>query len=88
MAVPVTIPRLGLDEGEALIAEWYQPDGATVSPGDLVYCIETDFAAIDVEADESGIFRHAPGAGASLAAGELVAYILAPDEPFPGQEPP
>jgi pyruvate/2-oxoglutarate dehydrogenase complex dihydrolipoamide acyltransferase (E2) component len=85
MAVPVTVPRLGPGEGEALIAEWYQPDGATVAQGDLVYRIETDFAAIDIEADEAGIVRHATSAGTASPFGEVVAYILSPGEPFPGE---
>ncbi len=85
MAVPVTIPRLGLDEGQGHIAEWYQLDGANVNAGDLIYRIDTDFASIDIEADEGGVFRHAPGATDSPPAGEIVAYLLAADEPLPGE---
>ncbi|MEX0782728.1 MAG: lipoyl domain-containing protein [Dehalococcoidia bacterium] len=88
MAVPVTVPRLGPGDGEALVAEWYQPDGATVAEGDLVYRLETDFAAIDVEADENGVVRHTTAAGTSTPFGEVVAYILSPGEAMPGEEVP
>lgn len=88
MAVPVTVPPLALDDGQGRLAAWYQPDGATVRRGDLVYRLETDFAAIEVEADDDGVFRHAASAGASLAGGGLVGYILAPGESLPGEKPP
>jgi hypothetical protein len=88
MAVPVTVPRLGLAAGEGLIAEWYKLDGASVDAGDLMYRIETDFASIDVEADESGVIRHAPGAEGVPTEGDVIAYLLAPDEASPGQDQP
>jgi pyruvate/2-oxoglutarate dehydrogenase complex dihydrolipoamide acyltransferase (E2) component len=88
MAVPITVPRLGPGDGEALIAEWYQADGATVAPGDLVYRIETDYAAIDVEADAGGIVRHARTSGQASPFGEVIAYILSPGETLPGEPAP
>jgi pyruvate/2-oxoglutarate dehydrogenase complex dihydrolipoamide acyltransferase (E2) component len=52
----------------------------------LIYRIETDFASIDVEADDTGIFRHAPGSADALVPGEVIAYLLAPGELLPGEE--
>jgi hypothetical protein len=54
----------------------------------VVCRLGTDFAAIDLEADQDGIFRLAPDPGVSLDAGEPVAYILSPGEVLPGEEAP
>ncbi|HEX6030050.1 MAG TPA: biotin/lipoyl-containing protein, partial [Tepidiformaceae bacterium] len=85
MAVPLTVPRLGLDSNEALMAEWFQPDGATVHKGDPVYCLEVDYIAVEVEAEDEGVLRHQAEAGREVPTGEVIAYILAPGERLPGE---
>jgi pyruvate/2-oxoglutarate dehydrogenase complex dihydrolipoamide acyltransferase (E2) component len=85
MAVPLTVPRLGLDSNEAFMAEWYQPDGATVHTGEPVYCLEVDYIAVEVEAEQDGILRHRAEAGRPVPTGEVIAYILAPGERMPSE---
>lgn len=77
MALPVTVLSLGREGGDALIAEWYQPDGATVRKGELVYRLETDFAAVEVEAEEDGVLQHRAEAGTRQPPGHVVAMIVA-----------
>jgi pyruvate/2-oxoglutarate dehydrogenase complex dihydrolipoamide acyltransferase (E2) component len=66
-----------------LVAEWYQPDGASVHPGDPVCRIECSFVAIDVEAEESGLLRHRRPAGSIERPGIVLGLILAAGESMP-----
>ena len=77
MATVVTIPRFGNDPAPALLAEWYQPDGASVGAGDIVFRVESDHIAFDAEAESAGVFRHRALVGEAYAPGETVAYLLA-----------
>ena len=89
MAVPVTVPTtFGSGDGEVRLAEWYQPEGATVGRGELVARLENDFAAIELEADANGHVRRVAAAGSPALAGKVVAYVLAPGERLPGEKPP
>ncbi len=77
MATVVTIPRFGNERAPALLAEWYQPDGASVGAGEIVFRVESDHIAFDAEAESAGVLRHRALVGESYAPGETVAYLLA-----------
>ena len=80
MSTEVLVPVLGAEERSPVIAEWYKPDGAEVRLGEPVYRLETDFIAIDVEAEEDGVLRHWIEAGQSRRTGQAVAVIFRPGE--------
>lgn len=86
MAVEVVVPGLGLGWSSGRIVHWYRPDGSQVSRGEPVFCLETDFVTIDVEADADGIVRHRPHEAEAIEAGAVAALILAPGERLP-EEP-
>lgn len=86
MPLDVTVPNLGLGSRHAFLAEWYCPDGATVSRGEPVYRLECDFVALEVEAEADGVLRHRLAAG-GIAPGDVVALILAPGERLPRDVP-
>ena len=44
-----------------------------------MYRLETDYAAVEVEAEEDGVLRHRASAGASVWPGSVVAFITAPE---------
>ena len=80
MSTEVLVPVLGAEERSPVIVEWYKPDGAEVRLGEPVYRLETDFIAIDVEAEEDGVLRHWIEAGQSRPTGQAVAVIFRPGE--------
>ncbi len=88
MALPLTVLMLGPDGGDALVAEWYHPDGTTVRKGEAVLRLETDFAAIEVETECDGVLRHRAEAGTRQPSGGVVAVIAAAGELLPGDAPP
>ncbi len=54
MAKAIIMPRLGLNEEENLLGEWFVSEGDTVKEGDPVFSIETDKSSMDVFAEEDG----------------------------------
>jgi len=67
----------------ALFAEWYEPDGATVRQGEPVCRIESDYVAVEIEAESDGILRHRAKPGHDFPAGEVVGLILGAGERMP-----
>lgn len=82
MATEVVVPSFGLGWNSGHIAHWYSPDGATVSAGEPVLCVESDYVAFEVEAEVDGVVRHQTRDG-EPAAGDVLALILAPGERLP-----
>jgi pyruvate/2-oxoglutarate dehydrogenase complex dihydrolipoamide acyltransferase (E2) component len=54
MATTLTIPKLEMSMSEGTLAEWKVADGAAVKEGDVIYVLETDKTARDIEAPTSG----------------------------------
>jgi pyruvate dehydrogenase E2 component (dihydrolipoamide acetyltransferase) len=86
------MPRLGWTMETGTFAEWLKRDGETVQTGDVLFTVETDKVAQEVEALDSGILRIPPGgasSGAELPVGAVLAYLVQPGEPAPfeGQLP-
>ena len=81
MPVEVILPRVDMDMAEAKISRWHVSDGAQVAKGQTVFEIETDKAAMEIEAPASGILRgiSAPE-GTVVAVGVPVAWIYAEGE--------
>lgn len=91
MATEVLLVKAGMTMTEGSVAEWHIPDGGQVQAGQLLYRMETEKIELEVEAEASGVVRHAVAAGATLEPGGLIAYILAPGEAPPaglGAAPP
>jgi pyruvate dehydrogenase E2 component (dihydrolipoamide acetyltransferase) len=65
---------------------WRKQDGEHVSEGEILYELEGEKAAQEIEAIEFGILRIPPGApavGAEVPVGTLLGYLTCPDEPPP-----
>ena len=54
MAVPISIPKLGVSMTEGTLVEWLVADGQQVAVGDLLYRIETDKVENEVESPAAG----------------------------------
>jgi pyruvate dehydrogenase E2 component (dihydrolipoamide acetyltransferase) len=81
MATKVTMPKLGLTMVEGQIVEWMKKEGDRVEKGEILYVLETEKAAFEVEAPEAGILaKIIAKVGDTVPVGGLVAYITQPGE--------
>ena len=86
MAVEVILPRVDMDMATGKISKWHVKDGDTVIEGGALFEIETDKAAMEIEAPASGIIRNILVAeGATAPVGSAVAYIYAEGEVMVGR---
>jgi pyruvate dehydrogenase E2 component (dihydrolipoamide acetyltransferase) len=85
MTSSMILPKLTYEMHEGRILEWLAVEGATVSPGQVLFIVETDKAAIEVPAEESGILlKILVPAGETVPVSSTVAYIGAPGETLVG----
>lgn len=81
MPIAVTIPKLDKEMERGVIAQWHVPEGEAVTKGDVLFEIETDKAAVEVEAPGNGTLHHVSiAAGEEAAIGHPVAWIYADGE--------
>jgi 2-oxoglutarate dehydrogenase E2 component (dihydrolipoamide succinyltransferase) len=75
MRIDIKVPSVGESVTEALLAEWYQPDGALIQKGELVFVIETDKVTLEVEAEAAGRLEILVAEGETVAIGTVVGRI-------------
>ena len=81
MAVEVILPRVDMDMATGKISKWYAKDGDKVAKGAALFEIETDKAAMEIDAPADGFLRNIlVGEGATAAVGTAVAYIYSEGE--------
>ncbi len=81
MATNVILPALGMAQDTGKIVEWLKAEGQRVSEGEPLVVIETDKAAIDLEAPASGILAQvSAAAGDEVPVAQVIAVILSPEE--------
>ncbi|HHV68315.1 MAG TPA: alpha/beta fold hydrolase, partial [Ochrobactrum intermedium] len=86
MAVEVILPKVDMDMETGQISRWYAKDGDTVTKGQLLFEIETDKAAMEVDAPASGIIADISAAeGAVVPVGQAVAWIYEEGEERSGK---
>lgn len=54
MATVIIMPRLGLNEDENMLGEWFVSEGDVVQKGDPLFSIETDKSSMNIYAEEPG----------------------------------
>ncbi|KXF76126.1 acetoin dehydrogenase [Paramesorhizobium deserti] len=83
MPVEVILPKVDMDMETGRISRWYAKDGDAVTKGQLLFEIETDKAAMEVDAPASGTLRDISAAeGATVPVGQAVAWIFADGEEY------
>lgn len=84
MAIPISMPKLGMTMEEGTLLQWEVDVGAPVEKGQLLYVIESEKTEAEIEAPASGFLRHVyVDAGEIVPCGTLVAAIAdAPDGDF------
>jgi pyruvate dehydrogenase E2 component (dihydrolipoamide acetyltransferase) len=81
MAVEVILPRVDMDMATGKISKWHAKDGDKVSKGAALFEIETDKAAMEIDAPADGILRNIlVGEGGTAPVGSAVAFIFADGE--------
>lgn len=81
MPSEVIMPKVDMDMSEGKIAVWHIESCGWVEKGDALFDIETDKAAMEVEAPATGTLQHVRlQVGQTARIGEVVAWIYAADE--------
>lgn len=82
----ITLPRLGWSMEEGKFLTWLKQDGEFIKEGDPIFTLESDKAAQEVEAIDSGILRiplDGPKPGDTIKVGHVLGYLLAEGETMP-----
>ncbi|MBN9255484.1 pyruvate dehydrogenase complex dihydrolipoamide acetyltransferase [Mesorhizobium sp.] len=85
MPTEVILPKVDMDMATGQISRWFAEEGARVNKGDVLFEIETDKAAMEIDAPASGVLRDVTGKeGIDIPVGAPVAWIYADDEAYAG----
>ena len=92
MAVEIVMPRVDMDMTSGRMGRWHAAEGAHVEKGATLFEIETDKAAMEVDAPASGVLKFvAASEGDVLPVGACIGWIVAEGESFvapPAKAPP
>ncbi len=80
MATEVILPKVDMDMATGKVNLWHVKDGDTVKKGQVLFEIETDKSAMEIEAPSDGIVRGLAATGVDIPVGSAVAHILAAGE--------
>ena len=76
MPMTLTIPKLEMSMVEGALAEWVAADGSAVTEGQVIYVLETDKTARDIEAPVAGTLVHKAAAGETYEVGFEIGEIV------------
>lgn len=89
MATNVILPALGMAQDTGKIVEWLKAEGQHVTAGEPLVVIETDKAAVDLEAPATGILAQVSAkAGDEVPVARVIALILSAEEAEAGVSQP
>lgn len=86
MAQEITIPRLGWSMEEGVFVEWLKTPGEFVRAGEMVFVLEGEKAANEIESFESGYLcvpDDAPDPGTTVKVGQVIGFLLVEGEVSP-----
>ncbi|GGW39782.1 acetoin dehydrogenase dihydrolipoyllysine-residue acetyltransferase subunit [Gemmobacter lanyuensis] len=77
--IEVILPKVDMDMSHGTLAAWHVAEGGSVTKGTALFDIETDKAAMEVEAPATGTLHHLMAApGDKVPVGDVVAHIYPP----------
>ena len=83
MAVEIFMPRVDMDMATGRMGRWHAAEGAHVEKGETLFEIETDKAAMEVDAPASGVLKFvAASEGDVLPVGTCIGWIVTEGESF------
>ncbi len=71
----VVMPRLGLTMTEGKLVEWHKQEGETVAKGELLFTLESEKAALEIEAPASGVLHILVPVGETVPVNQPIAVI-------------
>lgn len=83
MPIEITIPRLGWSMEEGIFGEWLKSPGEPVQAGEMVFLLEGEKAAHEIESFDNGILcvpDDAPQPGDTVKVGQVIGFLLAEGE--------
>ena len=86
MPINITLPRLGWSMEEGKFLAWLKKNGDSIKEGEPLFTLESDKAAQEVEAIDSGILRiplDGPKPGDVIKVGHVLGYLVAEGETMP-----
>jgi pyruvate dehydrogenase E2 component (dihydrolipoamide acetyltransferase) len=84
LATEVIMPALGMAQEKGTLVNWLKAEGDTVTKGEPLMEVETDKAAVEIEAPASGVLANVTAlAGDEIPVGQRIAVILLPGEALP-----
>ncbi len=88
MATNVIMPALGISQDKGQVLRWLKTEGQSVTQGEPLLEVETDKAAVELEAPASGILANVTAhEGDEVPVAQVIALILAPGESAPQLKP-
>jgi pyruvate dehydrogenase E2 component (dihydrolipoamide acetyltransferase) len=89
MAISIVMPALELAQVTGKLVAWLKKEGDSVAKGEPLAEVETDKAVLEIEAAADGVLAGIRAeAGAVVAVGETIAWIVAPGEVPPAEAAP
>ena len=76
MATELTLPKLEMSMSEGTLAEWMVESGTEVKEGDVIYTLETDKTAREIEAPASGTLIQKVVDGEVYPVGTVIGEII------------
>jgi pyruvate dehydrogenase E2 component (dihydrolipoamide acetyltransferase) len=87
MAIEIRMPQMGLTMTEGTVGTWYKQVGDQIKKGELLFNVETDKLANDIESETEGtilaIYAHA---GDAIPVQGLLCVVGQPGEKIPANE--
>ena len=80
MPIEVIMPKVDMDMASGKIVSWHVAEGKAVSKGEPLFDIETDKAAMEIEAPADGILHHTAAEGMEIPIGAPCAWLYAEGE--------
>ncbi|MBB3919521.1 pyruvate dehydrogenase complex dihydrolipoamide acetyltransferase [Rhizobium fabae] len=76
MPTEIILPKVDMDMATGKISKWFFKEGDRVGKGDVLFEIETDKAAMEIDSPATGILRNVTGEeGVDIAVGSAVAWV-------------
>jgi pyruvate dehydrogenase E2 component (dihydrolipoamide acetyltransferase) len=81
MATEVILPKVDMDMTTGIISKWHVKNGDTIKKGQVLFEMETDKSAIEIDAPAGGVINNIEArTGAATPIGAVVAMIYAAGE--------
>ena len=90
MAIAITVPRLGWSMDQGTFSGWLKAEGDQVRSGDMLFTLEGDKAAQEVETFDEGVLLFLPDGpkpGDIVLVGQVIGHLLAAGESAPSEQP-